>query len=603
MPKFIDLTGQSFGGWKALKYLGNSRWLCEDSNGNKKDIHSYELRKKYKEGVKPKGIMPAGFLHKKFNKWYVEEYLGGGFWKCTCECGNTGKVNSFDLTHNKSTQCKECSSKRQLAEDLTGKTFGLWTVQYYAGNMKWHCICGCEAHTERDVMGRDLRNGISKSCGCNRDYHIIHKDITGQTFGNLEVIEYTGKDQMWRCRCNACGKENVIVFRDSLVSGKTKSCGCLKEQLRKETLYKRYGDTNTTRSNNPREDWQIKVLESKENLVDYINTFDYKPTAFELSQYLDVHDTTMLKALRKYDIMELVQDVNAGVSAMELQLAEFVKSFGYEVIQRSKSVIPPYEIDIYIPEKKLAIEFNGDYWHSSEFKEYNYHQKKTIECIKNGVHLIHIFEYEWLDTNKKEKILNYIRYKLSKSSIVYGRSTEIHEVSSEEASTFCDKYHMQGGVNCTVNIGCFYNSELIGVMTFGKPRFDSNAEYELIRLCWLPNYNIVGGTEKLFKYFVTKYKPDSIISYCDLTKFTGNSYLRLGFKTKSEWLTKPNYVWVNKRADIVLTRYQTQKHKLIEIGLGTEDQTEDEIMYNNDYIKIYNSGNIKFIWNSELNNI
>lgn len=599
MPKFLNLIGQSFGGWTAIEYLGNSRWLCEDANGNRKDIHSYELRTKYKDGIKPKGVIPDGFLDNWFNNWHVDEYLGGGFWGCTCKCGNKGRVNSFDLKNNKSTQCKECSSKKKLYEDLTGMKIGLWEVLEYAGNMRWHCRCSCENHTERNVLGRDLRNGTSTSCGCNRNYHIIHKDITGKTFGNIEVIEYTGKDQMWRCKCLACGNDNFVVFRDSLVSGKTKSCGCLKETLRKNTLYSKYGDTNTTRIYKPRQDWQIKTLESKDELKDYIESFEYKPTAFELSQCLDVHDTTMLKALRKFELLDLIQDVNAGTSAMEIQLVNYIKSFGYDIIQRDKSILSGKELDIYIPEKKLALEFNGDYWHSSEFKEYDYHQNKTIECIKKGIHLIHIFEYEWLDIDKKEKILNYIKYKLSNNTRIYGRQTEIKEITNKEAVDFCNKYHMQGGINCSINIGCIYNNELIGVMTFGKPRFNYDEEYELIRLCWKPEYNIIGGTEKLFNYFVNKYKPDSIISYCDLTKFTGNVYLRIGFHTQKDWLTKPNYVWVNKSTNTVLTRYQTQKSKLVSIGLGDSEQTEDDIMSNAGYIKIYNSGNIKFVWENK----
>lgn len=105
---------------------------------------------------------------------------------------------------------------------------------------------------------------------------------------------------------------------------------------------------------------------------------------------------------------------------------------------------------------------------------------------------------------------------------------------------------------------------------------------------------MVGGSEKLFKYFINNYNPESIISYCDISKFTAGVYMRLGFSFTSKDLTSPNYIWYNK--DKVLTRYQTQKHKLIKLGLGTEKQTENEIMYGLGYIKIYDSGNIKFSW-------
>lgn len=597
MPKFIDLNGQTFGEWTAIEYLGNSRWLCKDTKGNRKSIHSYELRTKYKDGYKVKGIMPDGFMHNRFGNWYVEEYIGAGFWKCRCSCGRISNVNSYDLKNMKSTQCNECSKKAKLKYDLTGKTFGLWEVKYYAGNMRWHCECNCDRHTEKDVLTKHLISGVSKSCGCTTNKHIIHKDITGKTFGYLKVIEYTGKDQMWKCECLNCGNRNFIAFRDSIVSGKTKSCGCLKETLRTTSLMQKYGDTNTTRINVPRREWQIKAISSKENLEEYIKSLGYKPTAFELSQMLDVHDTTMLKALRKFDLMNTIKDVDSGTSAMELELLDYINKFGYNVITRDKSILAGKELDIYIPEKKLAVEFNGDYWHSSIFKDANYHQQKTIECIKHSIHLIHIFEYEWLDADKKEKILNYLNHLLGDNRKIYARNTDIKIIDRAYSYEFCNKYHLQGGINSAdISIGCYNNEELLGVMIFGYPRFGNDVEYELLRLCWKSDVQVVGGSEKLFKHFINKYNPSSIVSYCDLTKFDGSIYFKLGFSTSKNDITKPNYVWVNKSLNDTLTRYQTQKAKLVKLGLGDESDTEDDIMTNNGYLKIYNSGNVKFLW-------
>jgi hypothetical protein len=94
-----------------------------------------------------------------------------------------------------------------------------------------------------------------------------------------------------------------------------------------------------------------------------------------------------------------------------------------------------------------------------------------------------------------------------------------------------------------------------------------------------------------------KYNPSSIISYCDISKFTGNSYLRLGFKLAK--ITEPNYKWVSLETNDVKARYQTQKHVLVEKGLGTEDQTEIEIMHDLGYVKIYDCGNIRFEWRKE----
>ena len=133
-------------------------------------------------------------------------------------------------------------------------------------------------------------------------------------------------------------------------------------------------------------------------------------------------------------------------------------------------------------------------------------------------------------------------------------------------------------------------------MTFGKPRFNNNYQYELYRLCWKDNIRVIGGLEKLFKYFIDNFDVDSVVTYCDISKFNGNSYTKIGFKTCEDSITLPNYVWVNIYNNDIKTRYQTQKHKLIEQGLGTESETEAEIMHNLDYYRIYDSGNIKLYW-------
>ncbi|MBR4316364.1 MAG: hypothetical protein IKP65_05310 [Alphaproteobacteria bacterium] len=71
---------------------------------------------------------------------------------------------------------------------------------------------------------------------------------------------------------------------------------------------------------------------------------------------------------------------------------DFIKSiYPYDIIENDKTMIKPYELDIYIPEKQVAIEFDGIYWHNEENKPKNYHLMKTELCEEKGIHLIHIF--------------------------------------------------------------------------------------------------------------------------------------------------------------------------------------------------------------------
>ena len=136
-------------------------------------------------------------------------------------------------------------------------------------------------------------------------------------------------------------------------------------------------------------------------------------------------------------------------------------------------------------------------------------------------------------------------------------------------------------------------------MTLGIPRFDTEYQYEILRIAYKDNIAIVGGTEKLFHYFVDKYKPSSIVSYCNIDIFSGRVYERLGMTLES--ITDPGYVWWNCKIgdkSSLLSRYKTNKSKLVEAGLGNLGNTEDEIMKKLGYYKIYNGGNKKYTWTS-----
>lgn len=529
---------------------------------------------------------------KTFGEWKVLEYCENSLWKCQCSCGKIQNVHSYQLRKGRSKSCGHDKSKNSLLQDLTGKTFGELTALEYVGKRKWLCRCSCGK--VYSVNTYDLTSGHSKSCGHGTNKF---KDLTGQVFGELTALEYVGKGY-WKCECS-CGVVKDIKgehLRNELI----RSCGHFKEELRVQKMIEKYNEVCTW-SGKSRTLWQIELIRNKEDLQAACIKFnidnDKKITPSELSNILGVTLSTCLKAIHKFELEDYI-DLSRHISAAESYIANMISKY-VNCIQQDKTIISPYELDIYIPDKKIAIEFNGSYWHSTLYKDTKYHQNKTIECTKNGVQLIHIFEHEWKNNKKREIIINYIKNKVCSinTNIIYARKTIIREIQSSEAKSFLEKYHIQGYIASKISVGCFYNNELIGVMTFGAPRFNHNYEYELYRLCWKTDTAVVGGIERVFKYFIQNYNPESIITYSDISKFTGNCYLKIGFKpTQQNPITEPNYVWVNTDSNEVLTRYQTQKCKLLKQGIGTEDETEDEIMSSIGYLKIYDSGNIKLEW-------
>lgn len=96
------------------------------------------------------------------------------------------------------------------------------------------------------------------------------------------------------------------------------------------------------------------------------------------------------------------------ISRYEQEIANIISTFyNGECIRNNRTILTGKELDLYYPEKKIAIEFNGDYWHSDEFKDSNYHYNKYKQCKDLGITLVSIFEYDW--NSRKEIIINYLK--------------------------------------------------------------------------------------------------------------------------------------------------------------------------------------------------
>lgn len=269
-----------------------------------------------------------------------------------------------------------------------------------------------------------------------------------------------------------------------------------------------------------------------------------------------------------------------------------IKESGVDYVKNI--TIDDINIDFYIDDKKVAIKCIDTY--DMNTKQKNEMQTDFKKCLSKSIRLINIFEYEWYSEDLKDKNIRLIKDSINNSyrRIIYARKTKVKFINAEEAKEFILNYHLQKYAPASINIGLFYNEELIGVMTFGYPRFNYEYQYELIRLTFKNDVNVIGGSEKMLKFFINQMKPQSILSYCSITKFSGLVYNRLGMKLIE--YTSPNYMWVNSETRDVLPRYKCMKQKLINRGLGTPDMTEDQIMRSHGYSKVYDCGSTKYGW-------
>ena len=284
-------------------------------------------------------------------------------------------------------------------------------------------------------------------------------------------------------------------------------------------------------------------------------------------------------------------------SIEEKSLTSFIKSIYIgEVIENCRKVINGREIDIYIPEKKLAIEFDGLYWHNEVNKEPTYHLQKTELAERADIQMIHVFEDEWL--YQQEVVKSRIKQLLGLNRRIYARKCKCSVISHDVSKQFLDKYHLQHSCNSKYDYGLYYNDELVAVMTFGSTRFSHNNACELLRFATKTDISIIGGASKLFKHFLKEHPEiTNIVSYADRRWSIGNLYKQLGFTFTSK--TKPSYYYIvdYKRQN----RMNFQKHKLVAEGFDP-NKTEHEIMLERKIYRIYDCGSLKFEFNMQHKN-
>jgi len=295
----------------------------------------------------------------------------------------------------------------------------------------------------------------------------------------------------------------------------------------------------------------------------------------------------------KTNLCTICNPYKSNESPNEIKLYDFINEICSDnILLKNRTILNGKELDIYMPDRKIALEYNGLYWHNELYKPKNYHLDKTEDCEKNGIKLIHIYEDDWKykEDIVKSRLINIFQKNESK---IGARKCSIDNVSNNNTLQFLEKNHIQGYSTSSINIGLYYNKELVSIMTFIKLRKKINKkenEYELLRFCNKLNTNVVGGASKLFNFFVQKYNPTLVMSYADRSWSQGDLYKKLDFEFVGK--TQPNYYYIID--GIRNYRFNYRKDKLIKQGFDPK-KTEHEIMLERKIYRIYNSGNLKFI--------
>ena len=335
----------------------------------------------------------------------------------------------------------------------------------------------------------------------------------------------------------------------------------------------------------------LKVLVKKYGKSWYVNLPNIDKITYK-DPYVYVNES---------EIPRIIDYINTnhsrGTSLLEKELLDFVKSvYDGNIISNTKAILKDddskyYELDIYIPDKNVAIEFNGIYWHSTNAgTDKNYHVTKTNLSNNLNIRLIHIFQDYWISKNDICKSI--IKSALGVSDTkIYARNCKFKEVSKCDEKSFLQNNHIQGYVPSKMCFGLYFEDELVQLVSFRQSRF-KEGELELVRQCSKLGYNVIGGFSKL----MINSNINNCISYVDRSLFSGESYFKVGFKLIAS--TPPSYYYFNKN-DIStrLNRINFQKHKLVDLLDNFDyNKTEVENMLNNNYLQVYDCGTYKVAW-------
>jgi formylmethanofuran dehydrogenase subunit E len=492
-------------------------------------------------------------------------------------------------------------------------------IEYYCSK--------CNNISIRDIAS--LVRGRTKCPNCSGNVKYTQQQIE-QKLNDLKIIfksfEYTGMHQIIEYQCPDCGtwKEGQIVHifnghaSCKVCSGKAKRTQTEAELLlRKLNIkYKTFiYENNETHIESQCPDcgaWkisrfidlinghircsecaikkvnqeQILTQEEAERRLNLLK-LDYKPFVYDkrkttqieikctnCGEYFDAHFSYLIGKGST-----LCNRCKKCTSLQENELKDYIKSFNINIEENKK--INGVEIDIFIPEKNIAFEYNGNWWHSDFNKETNFHYNKISHLQENNIRLIMINEYEWINNNMEIK--SFIKSQLGLiENRIYGRDCKVREVEYKDCESLLN-YHQQKQVVASKYLGLYFNNEIVLCMLFNKHVDNKNGEWEVKREVCKEGYSIVGGKSKVFNYFVKTYNPTSVFTFVDRSKFTGNSYKIMGFEL--DHIVPARYDWI---VNGKFVKRQPSRYK--EMIKLYEDKKA---------LRFWDSGRYCYIWNKK----
>jgi hypothetical protein len=283
-------------------------------------------------------------------------------------------------------------------------------------------------------------------------------------------------------------------------------------------------------------------------------------------------------------------------SNQEKNLADYIQSLGFNVECNRR--FDGIEFDIFCPEKMVAFEFHGLFWHAEkEGKSNSRHALKYAIAKAHGIRLLQIYSDEW--EIRADAVKTLIKGALGIVETANARSTKLIRLDNKASAEFMNAHHVQGTANAMASYGLSMNNEVIAVMQFAtaysrRGTSKSSGVYELARFA--STKRIRGGASKLMKAFITDFAPKGLISYVDHRFFDGGMYSKLGFVQAGKPAVDYEYLFQKKRWHKSSFKKSSMRKRFGDIF--PDDWTERQMADHIGAVRLWNAGRTTYVWGS-----
>lgn len=371
-----------------------------------------------------------------------------------------------------------------------------------------------------------------------------------------------------------------------------------KNPMQSEEIKQKVQKTNLERywAKSPMQNTEVKN-KAKENLYKSVKKKYWVDNVWQIDEVKEkVVQSCMEKYWVPYNCMtKECLNSSPTVSKINKECANILKENWYNVEMEFSIWRHSYDLKVW----DVLIEINPYPYHNVTWSpvrdpiKKDYHYEKLKLARDNWYRCIMVWDWDNFD-----KILYLLDDNKEK---IYARQCGVFVIPQEDAHNLFEDYHLQWDTAKNKNniyIWLYYNDELVECMSFGEPRYNKNYEWEILRLCSHKNYKVVWWANKIFKCFLNKTNANSVISYCDMSKFDWKVYEQLWFNLK-KWNKPSKHRYSTKSNDKLHITDNLLREKWFDKLFNTDYwkwTNNEELMKQHWYVEIYDCGQATFVW-------